>query len=136
MKVYSIYDRVADVYNTPFFMESDREAIRAFEDLALDGRSIVSRHPEDFVLQCVSAFDARTGRFVDGAFPHCLVDAETVIARASRGAAVGGETPLKPQSDQSAGVEIPASLSVHEDGLPVSAPVKSHNSPSESEFSK
>ena len=50
MFVYSIYDKVAGVFNTPFFQLNDGVAIRSFMDLVRDEKSTVSRHPEDYEL--------------------------------------------------------------------------------------
>lgn len=60
-KVFSVYDHKAAVYGTPFFMPNVAMAVRAFTDLVEDNRTMVSKHPEDFVLYQVGEFDDDRG---------------------------------------------------------------------------
>lgn len=64
LKVFSVLDTKADAFQTPFFMPSTGQAVRAFKDLSNDGQSLVSRHPGDFVLCCIGTFDDVTARLV------------------------------------------------------------------------
>lgn len=61
LKVYSIYDEKMECYNTPYFNLNHRVASRNFGDLANDDKSSVYRHPEDYSLYCIGAFDDSTG---------------------------------------------------------------------------
>lgn len=64
LKIFSVFDSKADAYQTPFFMPSTGQAVRAFRDLANDASSLVSRHPADFTLCCVGVFDDASGKVV------------------------------------------------------------------------
>lgn len=61
MQVFSIFDKKALVYNTPFFAVNDRVAVRSLCDLCSDSRSFVSKHPEDYALYFLGSFDDSTG---------------------------------------------------------------------------
>lgn len=63
LKVFSIYDMKAELFNTPFFMGTNGEAIRAFKDLVANPDSTPGRHPEDYRLMCIGEFDNATGEF-------------------------------------------------------------------------
>ncbi len=63
MKMYSIYDTKAEAYMKPFFWRSHGEALRFFYDEAARDDSILSSHPEDFVLFYVGEFDENEGFF-------------------------------------------------------------------------
>ena len=65
MFVYSIYDKVAGVFNTPFFQLNDGVAIRSFMDLVRDEKSTVSRHPEDYELWLIGKFLDDCGRIIE-----------------------------------------------------------------------
>lgn len=48
--VYSIFDKCADTFNTPFFLGNHKTAIRQFVDLANNPDTLIYKHPEDFTL--------------------------------------------------------------------------------------
>lgn len=64
LKAFSILDTKADTFNTPFFMKTTGEAVRAFADLANDNQSMINKHPDDFRLFYVGDFDQELGRLV------------------------------------------------------------------------
>jgi len=75
-KVFSIHDGKAKAFQLPFYMQTVGAAIRAFEDLANDPKTIVSRHPEDFVLYEIGSYDDSTAEVVNN-HPLSLVAAAT-----------------------------------------------------------
>ena len=64
MKVFSVYDKKAQSYNTPFFCPNDDLAKRSFVDLCRDERTVIARNPEDFDLFCLGSFVEETAIFV------------------------------------------------------------------------
>lgn len=98
LNMYSIYDEKANVFNTPFFAVSDGVAVRQFTDLVADNRSVVCAHPEDFSLYRCACFDD-VSALVTPELPVHLICRAVEVLQPYRGAAVGGETPLKSQSD-------------------------------------
>lgn len=64
LKIFSVLDTKADAFQTPFFMPSTGQAVRAFKDLSNDGQSLVSRHPADFQLCCIGEFDDTNARVI------------------------------------------------------------------------
>ncbi len=58
---YSIYDKKALAYGTPFYQVNEQVAARTFKDLVQDRQSQVYLHPEDYDLYKVSTFNTRTG---------------------------------------------------------------------------
>lgn len=50
LKVFSVFDSKAEVYQLPFFHHSTGSAKRFFQDLVNDGKSDFSKHPEDYGL--------------------------------------------------------------------------------------
>ncbi len=63
VNVYGIFDVKAKMYSSPFFLPHDGQAIRAFSDLALDSKSIISSHPDDYKLYRLTSFDDCSGCF-------------------------------------------------------------------------
>lgn len=61
--VFVIKDVKACAFKRPFIADSRAEAIRAFADIALDERTEIGRHGEDFCLYEIATFDADTGKF-------------------------------------------------------------------------
>lgn len=64
LKVFSVYDIKAEIFNGPFFMSTNGEAVRAFKDLANDEKTTIGRHPEDYRLMCLGKFDNEKGEFI------------------------------------------------------------------------
>lgn len=63
LKVFSIFDIKSELFNTPFFMVTRGEAVRAFKDLVNDRATTVGRHPDDYRLMCIGTFDNESGTF-------------------------------------------------------------------------
>lgn len=60
--VFAILDEKANVFGTPWTMNTKAEAIRAFSDLAENKETTVGRHPGDFQLYELGSFDNETGQ--------------------------------------------------------------------------
>ena len=63
-KCIVVFDKKAETYELPQFVRATGEAIRIFQGLVNDGKSIFSRHPKDFLLFELGEFDERTGILV------------------------------------------------------------------------
>ena len=60
-KVFSIYDKLTEVFNQPFYLLTASEAIRAFKNMAEDPASQISKNKIDFNLYQVGTYDNATG---------------------------------------------------------------------------
>lgn len=78
LKVFSIFDRVADSYNTPFFLANDALAVRTFTDLVNDPSSSIFRHSGDFALFSLGSFYPSTGTF-NLSEPQFIVNASSLV---------------------------------------------------------
>lgn len=97
MKIYSIYDMKAESYGNLFVAVTDGIASRCFAQVvAFSGNEDYSRYPEDFTLYCLGEFNNGTGDICSER-PRPVISALSVLSMI-RGAAVGGESPLKQQS--------------------------------------
>lgn len=76
MFVFAVFDRKSETFNTPFFMRTLGEALRAFQDLCEDDRTIMHRHPEDFSLVQLGKWDPRKGLFETSAGATTLAHAD------------------------------------------------------------
>lgn len=57
LKVYSIYDSVARMYDRPMCFRNDEEAKRSFIDLVENDQTVLARHPSNFSLVSIGEFD-------------------------------------------------------------------------------
>lgn len=64
-KVFCIYDVKVGAYMQPFLMQTKGQALRAFTDLANDGQSQISKHPEDFTLFQIAEYDESEGTYTN-----------------------------------------------------------------------
>ena len=59
--LYTIYDTKALIWNPPFNMRTDVEAIRAFASTANDLSTSINAHPADYALYRIGTFDDSNG---------------------------------------------------------------------------
>jgi len=81
LRVYSIRDAKAEVYNTPWFAKTHGEAERSFQQLTRDGKSTVNQFPEDYDLYYLGQYDDQTGTFEPVDTPQHMLKAAAVINR-------------------------------------------------------
>ena len=73
--VYSIHDEKAKAYTSPFFLNHNGEAIRAFEDIATDPKTAICKHKADYRLYRIAEYDDVKGEFVQLKQPEMLMHA-------------------------------------------------------------
>lgn len=64
MFLYSVYDLKAEYYMAPAMLRSDAEAIRMFDDMCGDESHPVGKHPADYVLYRLGAYDQYDGKIL------------------------------------------------------------------------
>jgi len=62
LNAYTIYDVASGVYMRPFFSQADGQAVRGFKDIACDADHEIGKHPEDYTLYRIGAFNDTTGK--------------------------------------------------------------------------
>lgn len=78
--MYSMYDKLAQVYIFPFPAENDEVAVRSFQEILKDPHSAMSRHAEDYCLFRIGKLHQDTG----------AIDAEGEVVRVSEGVGLPG----------------------------------------------
>lgn len=79
LKAYSIFDNKALQYHPPFFASTNGAAVRSLADLANDLNTQVGRHPGDFVLYCIGAYDDQKGMMLPIQPLEHVVDAVALV---------------------------------------------------------
>lgn len=64
VKLYSVYDSVAEVWGKPFPMKNKGEAIRGFTQAVNDQSTQLYLHPEDYTLFEIGEWDDDTGTII------------------------------------------------------------------------
>lgn len=75
LKSFAIFDEKIGAYNPPFFERAVGLAVRTFGDAVNDEKSGLNKHPEDFALYEIGAYDEESGAFENLPKPHQLVRA-------------------------------------------------------------
>lgn len=75
MSVFAVYDEKAQAYANPFYFNFKGEAVRAFQDIATDPKSIISKHISDFSLYMLGTFDDRSGQLESLKVPEFIIKA-------------------------------------------------------------
>lgn len=78
-RCYSIYDRKALVYHTPYYAITDAVAVRTLSDAVTDPNGMFGRHPNDYVLFYVGEFDDSNGQFVPVQPLAHVIDAQALV---------------------------------------------------------
>lgn len=76
---YSVFDTKALIYNQPFFAPTDGAAIRLFSDLVNDNNTTVGRHPADYVLYAIGAYDDGKGLLTPQVPMRHIMDAVALV---------------------------------------------------------
>lgn len=74
MKIYSIRDSKAEIYNTPFYSRNAQTAIRDFTAGVNDPNSGLGRNTADYDLFEIGGWDEESGRIVALDAPKHLVN--------------------------------------------------------------
>lgn len=61
LKIYSIRDAKAEIFNLPFFKNTHGEAERDFTNLVNNPESMVGKYPDDYDLYHLGSYDDQTG---------------------------------------------------------------------------
>lgn len=64
LNLYVIYDKKAEVFQTPAFLQNDVFAIRSVCAAVRDHNSVLSQYPADFQLLKIAEFDTVSGELV------------------------------------------------------------------------
>lgn len=78
LNIYAVFDSKAAAYASPFFMQRDTMALRAFTDLTNDRQSSINKHPEDYSLWKIGSYDDDTG-LVESCKLHSIANAASLI---------------------------------------------------------
>lgn len=84
LKVYSIRDSKAEVFNTPFFQKTHGEAERSFKQLASDEKSTVWKFAEDYDLYFLGEYNDEKGELKSLDTPQHVMKA--IIAKQTNSA--------------------------------------------------
>ena len=82
-QMYVIHDTASGVFDLPFCMRSEAEAIRAFTDACVSADGMIGKHPEHFQLFYVGAYDDNTGK-IDSVAPRHVANGIELVAKARR----------------------------------------------------
>lgn len=79
LKVYSVKDAKAEVFNQPFMAMTPGQAERQFETLCNDEKSFVNKYPKDYDLYYLGTWDDSTGKYKPLDAPQHVVDAVSLV---------------------------------------------------------
>ena len=78
-KLYSVYDKKADVYSPIMQFDNDVSAVRNFQQACSQADSLLSRYPDDFRLDYVGDFDCKLGILYPINNPKVIVEAASLV---------------------------------------------------------
>lgn len=90
LKMYSVRDAKADVFNTPFFNQTHGEAERNFKKLVNDPKSTVNQFPDDFDLYYLGEYNDNKGTTDSLDSPQHITKAVQVLDQQPTAAEPGG----------------------------------------------
>lgn len=81
LKVFSIRDSKAEVYNMPFYQKTMGEAERSFRQAAMDEKTTLSKYPEDYDLYYLGEYDDNSGKLIPKDTPEHIMKAVDALAK-------------------------------------------------------
>lgn len=72
LKVYAVYDSKVETFANPFCMLTRGEALRSWEEVVNDPKTLFHRHPADFTLFEIAEYYQDSGRFENHITPMPL----------------------------------------------------------------
>lgn len=81
--ISAIKDTAARAFMQPFFTPNAAVAQRSFADALLQPESDLARHPSDFELYEIGAFDASTGVLTTLSEPRLIIRAKDIVSPVS-----------------------------------------------------
>lgn len=72
MRIFSVYDVKAEIFQKPFTASKIGEAMRGFTDVVKDKNHALGQHPEDYSLFEIGNFDEKIGE-VDNIVNFCCL---------------------------------------------------------------
>lgn len=75
-QAYSVLDIKLQAFATPFFLQRNEVAVRAFRDAVMDPKHPMAAHPEDYQLFHVGVWDDAAGGFLDFGKPVFLCNGQ------------------------------------------------------------
>lgn len=81
LKVYSIRDAKAEIFNPPFYKKTHGEAERDFSTLCRDEKAMPAQYPEDFDLYYLGTYDDVSGKLTPLDTPQHITKAVNVLTR-------------------------------------------------------
>lgn len=79
MMLFAVRDRAVDAFNRPFCAPTLGAAERSFHDEVRREESEMHKHPSDYELYCVGAFDEDTGVITPRESPMMVARAEDAL---------------------------------------------------------
>ena len=80
LQMFSVFDIKAQSFSKPMFLTHKGEAIRAFQDVVKDGKSMIALHPEDYKLYALGFLDDVSGEIVGLDKPEFMNNASDFIS--------------------------------------------------------
>ena len=77
--MYSVLELKAAYFMAPFYMRTKPEAVRAFTSSIVEGETLLSKNPEDFVLYKIGSFNDVTAKIEENE-PYQIITAIEVLA--------------------------------------------------------
>jgi len=84
VQIYAIFDTCSGIYEKPFFHTADDAVKREFQDVAMEDKHPINRHPEHYSVWRLGNFDNTTGKVIDER-NECLWQAVEAISQSQHG---------------------------------------------------
>lgn len=81
MLMFAVYDKKAMFFDSPFCVENEVQASRAFEQAVLNPQSTISKYPADFALYYLGEYIASKGNVITSDVPRFRHEAMEFVKR-------------------------------------------------------
>lgn len=85
MLMFAVYDKKAMFFDSPFCVENEVQASRAFEQSVLHPESTISRYPADFALYYLGEYVSSNGSVITSDVPRFRHEAMEFVRKSTAG---------------------------------------------------
>lgn len=84
MLMFAVYDKKAMFFDSPFCVESEVQAKRAFEQAVINPQSTISKYPADFALYYLGEYISSKGNVITTDVPRFRHEAMEFVKQAPK----------------------------------------------------
>lgn len=90
LKIFSIYDKKAELYGNPFYFHNEPVALRNFGIICNDPQYPFQKFPDDYAIYCIGLFEETNAQIEGTEKPEKLVEVISLMREDKKNVTTNG----------------------------------------------